>query len=469
MFLFVQFDHLSSLPGLVGDEGYEGLSVIDHIQDTKLFIIGRESYVAFWSDYARLPFVLWLGENALAMRVPLVIANCISFWLAYYVFRKIFDQHLVFFVMTGCFFSPPYILYQRISWPINFLPLFAFLLLFVLTINFRTKPIISGLIAGLGVSTHVTFVAPLIGIFGGYALAKFQNIRKTLTWWPLIPGFFAGFGLQMAMMWQMSVESARVGHISLIIERLEILYPTLFNYFSGITYFGEYNGDYSHDIARIIIFLLLIFIFCALYLKPYRKIALFWFIGIAFSITITTIMVSYFRIRYFHVTTLAVWSLAGLGLGKVLINTFKSKIILVPVALIVAGLLFIWIDLAVFVPYAKTGGTTLNFQDSGDSWDKSGHFANIQPLVNCIRKIGPVYSAEPKISNRLKFLREADQRIKVADQRKKAKWFIDYRDPRALDEPTKIRAGEICPSVRNFIVIPNDEYIPPKPKKQTNA
>ncbi|MDO8512110.1 MAG: glycosyltransferase family 39 protein [bacterium] len=469
LFLFVQTYHLATLPGLVGDEGYEGLSVFDHIQDKKPFIIGRESYVAFWSDYVRLPFVLWLGETALAMRIPLIIANCVTFWLAYFVFRRIFDIRLAFFVMVACFFSPPYILYQRISWPINFLPFFAFLLLFVLTRNFRSKPVIAGLIAGLGVSTHVTFTAPIAGIFGAYLLAKYRDLKKIFTWWPTLIGFLAGFGLQLAIMLEMSVESARVGHFSLIIGRLEILYPTLFNYFSGISYWGEYVGDVSHDIARIIIFLLLVFVFCALLIKPHRKVALYWLIGIVISIVATVIMVSYFRTRYLHVTTIALWGLAGLGFGKVLLNTFKSKKVLIPISFLCAILLSFWTYRAVFVPYEKTGGTTLNFQDSGDSWDKSGHFADIQPLANCVKNIGLVFSEEPKISNRLKFLREADQHIKVADERKKAKWFVDYRGPRDLDDPTKLRPGEVCPTVRNFIVIPNDEYIPPKPKNKNNA
>jgi len=469
LFLFVQTYYLTSVPGLVGDEGYEGLSVIDHIRDSKPFFIGRESYVAFWSDYVRLPFVLWLGETALAMRIPLVLANCVTFWLAYYFFRRVFDIRLVFFIMAACFFSPPYILYQRISWPINFLPLFTFLLLFVLTRNFRSKPVIVGLIGGLGISTHVTFAAPLVGIFGAYLLAKYRDLKKISTWWPALIGFSAGFGLQLAIMWQMTVESARVGHFSLIIERLEILYPTLFNYFSGVSYWGEYTGDVSHDIARIIIFLLLVFVFCALLIKPYKKIALFWLIGIIISIATTVIIVSYFRTRYLHVITIALWGLAGLGFSKVMLNTFKSKKMLIPLAFLCAILLSFWTYRAVFVPYEKTGGTTLNFQDSGNSWDKSSHFADIQPLANCVKNIGLVFSEEPKISNRLKFLREADQHIKVADERKKAKWFVDYRGPRELDDPSKNRPGEVCPNVRNFIVIPNDEYVPPKPKITNNG
>lgn len=461
-FTFVQTRHLTTVPGLVGDEGYEGLSIVDHLRDTKPFIIGRESYVAFWSDYARLPFVAWFGETTLAMRLPMVIASCATFWLAYFFLRRVVNIQQTFFILASCFFSPPFILYQRISWPINFLPFFAFLFLFIITCDFRNKTVIAGLIAGLGVSTHVTFAAPLIGIVGAYALGQRKQFKNILAWWPAIIGFIAGFGLQVAIMWQMSVESARVGHISLIFERISILYPTLFNYFSGITYFGEYVGDYSHNVARLIVFLLLFFVLCALVLKPQRKTALYFLIAIFISTTATVFMVSYFRTRYFHVTTLGVCALAGLGFSKLFSLITTKKRILIPCAFILAGALSFWTFYAVFTSYLKTGGTTKNFQDSGNSWDKSGHFADIQPLADCIKKIGIVYAQEPKISNRLKFLREMDHHIRITDQRINAPWFIDYRDPNKLDEPSEIRPGEACPTVRNFIVIPNSDYLPPK-------
>lgn len=458
LFLFVQTLKFTSVPGLVGDEGYEGLSVIDHIRDTKPFFMGRETYVAFWSDYFKLPFVLTLGANTLAMRLPMLIANILTFWLSYFALKRILTQSETLFVLTTSFFSPPFILYQRISWPINFLPFFLSLLLFIATRSFKGKPLVTGFVAGLAVSTHATFIAPLFGITTVGLLTQKNNIKKLLGWWSALVGFLAGFGLQAAIMIQMNVERARVGQFSKIIDRIEIIYPTLFNYFSGIAYMGEYIGDYSHDAARIIILFLLIFIFCALFLAPKNKIATHWTISIILSVVITIFIANYFRSRYFHVTTLMVWGLAGLGIHNITKLLFKSSrhIFLIPHLL--AVILSIWIYIAVFNPYLKTGGTTKNFQDSGESWDKSGHFADIQPLADCIKNIGPVYSEEPKISNRLKFLREADQHIKVTDKRKKAVWFVDYRGPRDLDDQSKIRKDEKCRAVRNFIVIPNDEY-----------
>lgn len=464
VFLFVNSYKLGTIPALVGDEGYEGLSVIDHIQNNKPYIQGRESYVGFWSDYARLPFVNWLGPNALAMRIPFFFSSIITFGLAFVVFRRIFGEPLNLFALTFICFSPPFILYQRISWPIIFLPLFFFLFLFVLTGKSSFKPLLVGLVAGLGLATHMIFLAPISAVVILYTVAQRRKFSRFLSWWPSLVGFMAGFGIQLNILTTFRVESARIGSWTSIGVRLHDLFLTLLYYFSASSYIGEYIGEFSEKWTRIILVFLFTLVLFALFLKPHRKRTWLWAIGIAVTIIATAIIANYFRARYLHIATLAVWSLAGIGLGKIIMLRIKNLKIIFIIPVVCALALSFWTYIFVFKVYAETAGTVQNFPDSGSSWDTAGHFADLTPLVNCIIKNkATVYAPEPKITNRLFFMRYNNKQIRITDTRKNARWFIDYRKGPDVLNASMRRKDELCPELRNFVVVPNDEYISPPP------
>jgi len=463
LFLLVNSYKLGQIPAMVGDEGYEGLSVVDHIQNSKPYIEGRESYVGFWSDYARLPFVNWLGPNALAMRIPFFVSSIITFWLAFIVFRRVFGNPISLFALAFLCFSPPFILYQRISWPIIFLPFCFFLFLFVLTGKSPYKSLLAGLVAGFGLGTHMIFLAPVSAIVIIYTISQRGKFSRFLSWWPALIGFMASFGIQLNILTTFRVESARVGSWSSIGDRFHDLFLAVFYYFSSSSYIGEYIGEFSEKWTRIIIVFLFTLVFFALVLRSHRKKTLLWFTGIVFTVIATAIIANYFRARYLHIATLAFWSLAGIGLGKIVILRIKNIKILSAIPIICALAFSLWTYTFVFNAYSASAGTAKTYPDSGSSWDTAGHFADITPLVSCIIKNkATVYAPEPKITNRLMFMHHNNKQIRVTDTRKNARWFIDYRmGPDALN-PSLRRKDELCPELRNFIVIPNDEYINPK-------
>jgi hypothetical protein len=463
LFLFVNSYKLGTIPAMVGDEGYEGLSVVDHIQNDKPYIQGRESYVSFWSDYIRLPFVNWLGPNALAMRIPFLVSSIIIFWLAFIVFRRIFGEPIDLFALAFLCFSPPFILYQRISWPIIFLPLFFFLFLFVLTGNSSFKPLLVGLVAGLGLATHMIFLAPLSAIVIIYTIVQRKKLSRFLSWWPSLVGFMAGFGIQLNVLTTFRVESARVGSWISIGDRFHDLFLTLLYYFSTSSYVGEYIGEFSKTWTRIILILLFSLVLFALIFKLRRRETWLWTAGIVITVIATAVIANYFRTRYLHVATLAFWSLAGIGLGKIIMLRIKNEKILSVIPLVCALALSFWTYTFVFRAYSATTGTAKNFPDSGSSWDTAGHFADTTPLVSCIIKNkATVFATEPKIRNRLMFMKHNNKQIRIIDVRKNAHWFIDYRKGPDVLNASLRRKDELCPELRNFIVVPNDEYEAPQ-------
>ncbi len=456
IFIFINSLFLHKVPALVGDEGYEGLSVIDHIENSKPFLEGRESYVAFWSDYFRLPFILWLGPTALAMRLPMFLTSLATFWLIWISIKRIFGEIFGYYGLAFFAFSPAFILDQRISWPVFFLPFFASLLLFCLSSRFRQKPLISGTVAGIGLSTHTVFMAPLVGILGGFMISNARKWRRLRSWWTFLIGIFAGFGLQLAILLFLSVENARVGSIWNLGKNLRQLLPTIISYFSNSSYIGEYLGETPAWSTLSIFFLLSILVFFAVILKPKRKTASTWLLGIGISLLFTTIMVNYFRTRYFHVTTLAFWTLAGIGLAKLTIRT-KNKYLINFTPITVAILLCVWMIFFVFIPYTKTGGTTKNFPDSATSWDTAAHFASIDPLVACLENKPTVFAKEPKIRNRLSFIAYRNKKLSLTDKRSAAPIFVDYRSDESIKTGKK-RNDEICPELSHFVVIPNPYF-----------
>jgi hypothetical protein len=468
IFLFVSTYNLGSFPALVGDEGYEGLSVIDHLKNDKPFVFGRESYVSYWSDYTRLPFVQWLGPTALAMRIPLVVASIVTFWLAWIVLKRLFSDYLALFTMVFLFFSPQYTLSQRISWPIFFLPLLFFLLLFFLTGNSRYKSLFSGLVAGLGVATHMVFIAPLSGIVFIYIVSQRRKFKEFLSWWPALVGFFAGFGMQLNILSTFRVESSRVGSFFNIGARVKDLFLTLLYYFSGSANIGEYIGEFSENWTRIILVFIFTLAILALILKPARRKTWLWLGGILITIIITTFIANYFRSRYLHIATICFWGLAGLGLGKLLLIITKNKIIIAILPIVIAIVFSTWTFIFVYRPYTATAGTAKFFPDSGASWDTAGHFSGIEPLINCVIKTkATVYAPEPKILNRLLFFHYNNKKIGAVQTIKKAPWVIGYRSGPDVTDKTLRRKDELCPELDNYIVTPNSSYTAPTPTTQT--
>ena len=61
--------------------------------------------------------------------------------------------------------------------------------------------------------------------------------------------------------------------------------------------------------------------------------------------------------------------------------------------------------------------------------DRAADFADIRGLVDCVHRIGPVWSDDPHIYNRLLYLSRGDKRVQLPLSIYEAHWIIEHRLP----------------------------------------
>ena len=162
LFLITQLAYLHRVPGLLGDEASEGENVYQLLQAETLPIIWERSFIGVLTDYMRVPFIWVFGYSVLALRIPMLIASVGFFFVAYILLKKYFGDHIGSIALVFLTFSPIYIVYQRLGWAITLLPVFTVLLAYALQSNWKYKWLISGLIAGIGLQTHLLFFPSMV-------------------------------------------------------------------------------------------------------------------------------------------------------------------------------------------------------------------------------------------------------------------------------------------------------------------
>jgi hypothetical protein len=446
--------YLHRVPGLFGDEGSEGDNVYSLLATKNIVVVGERSYVGPLIDYVRTPFVLLLGYQALSLRAVMLLFSLATFCLAFVVLRRLFGDRAAPVAAAMLFFSPTYLLYQRLGWAITLFPFFAFLLLYFLTdarMKLAYRSALAGLAAGLGLHNYILFLPTIAAItvpafcwalFGRVAAwgdkrAWRERLRSLGTWWLALLGFWAGFGTQFAVLQLFAEDQGNPAEVlSLFGERAAALPDVLPLVLSGSTYVMRYTGQEFSALARYgVTFTLLLFVAVAMFFSPRRRMVWLSAAGLVLQLFFLTLIVDRFTLRYLVVFVLGVWMLAGVGLS-VLTRGWRWA------APATALVLLLWTGTSTLLPYLRTGGSSERFS-LGANTDTAVDFVDTRALVACVHDVGPVWSDNPHIYNRLLFLGRGDERIQLPPNKYEAHWLVDYRLPG--QEP-----GVICEDLAHF-------------------
>lgn len=476
LFVVVSLAWLHRVPGLMGDEASEGENVYQLLELEKIVVTGERSYIGPAIDYVRLPFIKVFGYTPLALRLVVVVFSLGTFWLAASVLRRLFGDPSALFGLAFLFFSPIYLTQQRMGWAITLLPFFGLLLLFVLTRQFRYRPLIAGLVAGVGLSNHVLFLPTVIAITVASVPPLFLPLgkgerqegvsRKLLGYWPAIIGFIAGFGMQFAVLLMQREDQGDVGATTkLFWQRLSDLPDVLPLVISGSSYVARYTGtEFAPWATQVITFVIVALAVLAIAMRRTRKFAFLWALGIAIQLIVLMYIVDRYTLRYFVVPVLGIWALAGVGLGTIFNfhffrqsadppwwrTIFKSEAVRFIAPIAIALGLTVWAVLVVLVPFLRTGGSTAEFS-LGNRTDTAAALVDTRGLIKCLRRAGSVSSENIHILNRLQFVSHRYQDLAVLPEEiaREARWLVEYRDAKH-PEP-----GVLCPELEHFRIVVN--------------
>lgn len=447
IFIVASAAYLHRVPGLLGDEGSEGENVYELLRADQVVIEGERSYIGPLIDYVRVPFIKVFGYTPLALRMPMLLAAGATFWLAASVLKKLFGKTPALFALGLGFLNPIYLTQTRLGWAITLIPLFAFLILFLLISQFRQRALLAGLVAGIGLSNHILFLPTLLGIvFVGIAAAK----RNVFTYWPALVGFIAGFAMQFVILLLQRDDQGDVGAVAkTFFERVHDVPQLLPHVLSGSSYIASYTGvGFSAMWQWMVSITIIVLVLVTLFFGQRKKVAWFWFFGLIIQTVVLLYMIDRFSLRYFIAPVMGCWLLAGIGLG-VLLDHFVHLRSVQRLGPVIFGLgLVAWSAFAVLLPFLKTGGSTTDFS-LGNRTDSAAALVDTRPLVACLRGAGPVFSENVHIWNRLQFLSHgySDLEVLPEDQKKSAKYLVEYRDVKSPE------AGNFCSELRHFRVV----------------
>ncbi len=479
VFIVANSFYLHRVPGLLGDEASEGESVYQLLQEDSVTVVGERSYIGPFIDYLRVPFVALFGYTALALRALMLVFSLGTFWLAWWILKRLFGEVEGLFALVMFSFSPVYLLYQRLGWAITLIPFFFFLTLFLL-IKWRDSGytmrlvLLAGLAAGLGAANHILFLPVLLAMAVIWFLAMTvlgkegagRGVKKILrdrvfllfSHWPALVGFWAGFGMQFVVLNilkedQGNLEEVAAGFYQRIMDLWTIVPLVVSGSSYGARYIGRGMGQLSINLVFGTVLFLCIVAVLAMSLVALRKndlkkaVVLLWVIGIVVNLGVLLYMVDRYSLRYFVMFALGMWVLAGAGAGAVLRGLFHENLseiywlaLLGSMGLTMATIIGVW------VPFLSMGGSLESFS-LGNRQDSAAAFVDERPLVLCLRGAGSVYSENIHVWNRLRYLSREYNDLIVIDQGDggREKWRVDYR----LSEK---EGGDLCPQLKHFVV-----------------
>lgn len=454
LFLFANTIYLHRVPGLLGDEGSEGQNVHELLTSDELPIRGERSYIGAALDYVRVPFVGLFGYSTLALRLPMLLASAAFFWLAASVLTRLFGEFTAPFALAAMTFSPAYLAYQRLGWAITLLPLFGMLTLYLLWYRSPRSPLLTGLAAGVGVSTHILFLPTLPALLFAWVVLQARRLKEAISWWPALVGFWAGFGMQFAILRTFLDDQGDPAAVAaLFSDRLRDLPAVLPLVLSGSAFVAQYTGAaFSATTIKSVSVAIIALAVAALLFGRRRMSAWAWAAGLTVHLLSLTYIIKYFSLRYFVVSVLGMWALAGAGIGcllELLLKRTPRALSAAPVFL--ALLLTGFTGWTLLLPYLRSGGSTGTFS-LGNRTDEAAALVDLRPLLACVGSSGPVFSESIHIRNRFEYLEHGREDVTLAQSAADARWIITYRTAETLR-----RADEKCPDLRHFRVVPGKE------------
>ncbi len=458
LFLIANAAYLHRVPGLLGDEGSEGENVYQLLHSENITIIGERSYIGPLIDYVRVPFVAVFGYTPLALRALMLVASIAIFFLARSVLIKLFDEDVGTIALVVFLFSPMFLLEQRLGWAITLNVFFFWMLLYALMSQWKHKWLLSGLIAGIGLSNDIIFFPTLIAIavcsLVAYLISpsfRQRAITLVLSSWLIAVGFVAGFGSQAAVLLLFTEDQGSRSEVAAqFSQRVHDFLPSLSLYISGSSYVARYTGtEFSPIAIQIITIALVLLTIIGLFHKK-RLYVLTFFAGLGIHSYLLLYLVDRFTLRYFALLSIIIWMLAGIGagvLGKRFLSVKVLQFVPIGIAIILAG----WTTYTTMIPFLRTGGSLQEFS-LGNRNDKASAFVDIRPLVSCIRGKGVVYGATQDIYDRLLYLSHGDDQIQIVDggHKAQAQFVIRYKKP---DQQFISDAKSICPDIPFFTVL----------------
>lgn len=452
---------LDRLPGLLGDEGSEGENVWKILDTKQLTVYGERSYIGPLIDYVRVPFILAFGYTTLALRVPIVLFSVATFFLAAAVFRKIFGEAAALYMVAALFFSPIYLLYQRLGWAITLIPFFAILIVWLLQRRSPYRFLWAGVAAGIGLHNHFIFFPTLITLLVVWLGSSLLHERSKILRWAAwvdrgrallmaATGFLAGFSTQLAVLLTQrddQGDAADVAHS--FYERLVQLPEILPKFLSGSIFSAFYTGEPLTDVLIFTLTALLVgFIAAALFWSEHKPATTWWFLGTILQLLVLVVIIDRFAARYLVVPLLSAWALAGYG-AYLLINKATRHRPLASAALpiLLALVLAVALTAPAWVSFWRTGGSTRSVAITAARREPAAAFVDIRALLTCVRNRGPMYSESVHIYNRLLYLSYQYLDLNVTDNAANAAYTVSYRDDEQVEEES------LCPNLVHFRVL----------------
>jgi 4-amino-4-deoxy-L-arabinose transferase-like glycosyltransferase len=134
--------------------------------------------------YYMIAIVYWIFNlNPLASAVFAGLTSIFTFWVIFYVAKKMFSMEVALFAVFINTFFLPAILFDRVQWPVNFIPgisLLIFYVLYRIILEDVKKIIILALLVGFSFSIHFTSIFyPIIIVL---SLPLFPRTKETIKY-----------------------------------------------------------------------------------------------------------------------------------------------------------------------------------------------------------------------------------------------------------------------------------------------
>ncbi|MEX1997146.1 MAG: hypothetical protein WEA04_00500 [Candidatus Andersenbacteria bacterium] len=445
--------YLHRVPGLLGDEGSEGENVFNILDTKKLTVVGERSYIGPLIDYVRIPAVLLVGFNALSLRLIMLLATLVMFIVAASVLRKLFGTSASLYILTFLFFSPIYLLYQRLGWAITLIPLGIILMLWTWQQAWHKRSLVVGLLGGLSLSNHFIFLPSLVAVAAPFALGTLLKPHQAKQWLLAGVGFWAMFGTQFAVLSLAPEDQGDPSEVvSSVGERLAQLPTVLPGLLSGSAYSALYTGEPFPALSITLITVsLALLASLALLLSERRRYVLVWVLCTILQLVVLNLIIDRFAVRYFVIAVLSTWALAGYGFYAIIKRVAPSSVRLHGVLPVLIALGFITAaGVTTLQPYLKTGGSTAPVVLTPQRSEQAAAFVALDPLLACVRGAGPVFAEDIHIYNRLYYLQHSLNDLVVPLESSTARWLVAYREPQEMSP----RADERCPDLAHFRVTP---------------
>lgn len=263
-------------------------------------------------------------------------------------------------------------------------------------------------------------------------------------------GFLAGFGTQLAVLLTMREDQGDPGQVvELFSERFRQLGEALPAFVSGSVFSAFYTGEvFAPAVTLGITVALVALTLIPLFFSSQKPAVFWWVLGIIIQLLVLVVIVDRFAARYFVMTALSVWGLAGLGLYVVLEKMHLRSPVLSTLPVFIAILLTATLTAPAFLNFIEHGGSTNDVVISSVRREPAAAFVDVRPLFDCLASRGPVHAENIHIYNRLLYISHSRPEIEVTQHRDQAKITVDYRT-----SATKPNDNELCPQLTHFQVL----------------